>query len=296
MALSNRKPAVLISAAMLVAGFGCALPDEKATTPSAAAELGGGHPVAVGVPYPKQDSVANVARPTHRPAVSTKKGKRSSRKDRNESDKLLAAGKPEVWKPGDSKEPGSSKSPPTDPSAATPKDPKHKWKVDVEPQHPHSRAPQPGSETITSETSDPATDAEGYGNDPRYAEITAASITGYAKKAVFSLTFAGRLPKKTPGNETVMSVSFGLDKKNEGVSVNASSDKSGWRANVNGGSSFPGTLSISGDTLSMSLPWKALGGKGGFSWYADSSWTRSTHADTYYSFDSAPNEQPKAYP
>jgi hypothetical protein len=163
-------------------------------------------------------------------------------------------------------------------------------------QRPRKRPPRPsGPAAKVSRVRDPAPDAETRGDAPSYVEITEASIAGHPDSAVFSISVAGKIPKKMPDNDTVTYVSFALQRKDRTYSVNASCERDGWRANVNGGRSFPGAFSISGKTLTMSVPWESVGGKKGFDWRADSSWTRSSLVDTHYGLDSAPNDRDKRY-
>jgi hypothetical protein len=155
------------------------------------------------------------------------------------------------------------------------------------------RSPGPGA--TVSRLKDPVPDAETRGDAPDYIEIAESSVTGSSKSALFSVTFTGPLPGRMPNNETVTYMSFSLQRKGRNFSVNASCERDGWRANVNGGKTFPGGFSIRGKTLSMSVPWKSIGGNKAFGWRVDSSWTRSNTLDTYYGLDSAPNDQDKRY-
>jgi hypothetical protein len=147
-----------------------------------------------------------------------------------------------------------------------------------------------------SSVKDPAADADTHGETPAYVEITGASFTGGPQRVVLSQSFAGDVPEAMPDEDTYTYVGFTLEGRGKDTTVSATCDSDGWRADVDGASTFPGKFSIHGKTLQIALPWDAVGGKGRFVWYSRSSWTRSTLLNTYYAFDTAPNDERGRYP
>jgi hypothetical protein len=271
------KRTLLTLLAVALAGASCSFPDSTSDAPAAGVELhtnGKGQvkdqtPVDKGV-----NRVANRPRREKRRVVIAFDGPATDKKTEDGSTREGKGG-------NDGGVPGSG-------TTTT--------KFGGELQKPERKKPQPPGPGVTvSKVNDPVPDAETRGDAPDYIEIAESSITGNRKSALFSVTFTGNIPGRMPDKETVSYMGFSLRRKGRDFSVNASCERDGWRANVNGGRNFPGGFSIRGKTLSMSVPWESIGGKKAFDWRVDSSWTRSTTLDTYYGFDSAPNDRDKRY-
>jgi len=138
-------------------------------------------------------------------------------------------------------------------------------------------------------------DAEKSGITPRYPEASSIEIVGGRRAFTVTLGFDGRLPRTMPNENTFMIVGFSLSGKNEnddGYAFGAQGTREGWAPYAGGrkeASEFPGSFSINGDRIEMSIPWKFVGGARPFEWYANSSWFSHISGVTSYMFDVIPN-------
>lgn len=154
----------------------------------------------------------------------------------------------------------------------------------------------PGPRGNTSSAKDPPNDAENHGDTPDYIDITRATVSDRGGEAVFTATFAGDVPQAMPDNDTFSYVGFTLKRRGEDRSVSASCSDEGWQPAAGGGGSFSGDFSLRGNSIVWVVPWSAVGGRGRFTWFVDSSWTQSGTLDTYWAFDSAPDGQDARFP
>ena len=148
----------------------------------------------------------------------------------------------------------------------------------------------------SSETVDSATDREGTG--PGYGEIVRASVEGEGDVVTFSVQVAEALPKRLP-DEANMIVGIGLQEEPEhgAVAVIAQGTATGWTAVVQGdeGSRPVKDWSVTGDTVTWTVPWAWVGGPRAFEWGTSLQlFDFSTDAGT--ASDMAPNSGPEAFP
>jgi hypothetical protein len=143
---------------------------------------------------------------------------------------------------------------------------------------------------------DSASDGEGNGDTPNYAEMTRASVRGTGENVELTVTFAEALPQAMPDGNTFMAVGFRFEGKREKPYVYADGDRSGWTPGVSSSDSYPGEFSVSGNKMIFTLPWSALGGAQKFKWYANDSWVKSGLVTTSYLFDEVPNLERAHYP
>ena len=142
---------------------------------------------------------------------------------------------------------------------------------------------------------EPRPDAEKSGLTPKYPEATSIDILGERRAFTVTLGFDGQIPKSMPDKNTFMVVGFALsgEKKNDdGYAFGAQGNSDGWApyaGRQKEAAEFPGTFSIEGSNIEMSIPWKFIGGPRPFEWYANSSWFTHTAGVTSYLFDVIPD-------
>jgi hypothetical protein len=148
---------------------------------------------------------------------------------------------------------------------------------------------------------EPDPDAEKSGIAPDYGDIVSTNLKGTQAALEVTITFRAALPDRMPDDKTYMIAGFGLTAKDreEGYAFGVSADTSGWKAY--GGSAkddgkFRGEYSVSGNTVSLTLPWSIIGGARPIEWYSQASWFRSLAGTTHYSLDMLPNDGPAKYP
>jgi hypothetical protein len=137
-------------------------------------------------------------------------------------------------------------------------------------------------------------DLEGDDEAPRYADLKHVLLRSEADSFVARLTFAARLPRRMPDEQTAMLTSIDTQRGDREVSIYAEVSSRGWRAHTDASSKFPGTLAVEGATVTMRVPHSLVGRK--FDWYSHASWTRSSLVTTFYSFDFAPDDQKGKFP
>lgn len=147
---------------------------------------------------------------------------------------------------------------------------------------------------------EPDQDADKEGVAPDFADILSTRVEGAGPNLVVTITFWGQLPDRMPDEQTYMVAGFGLTgpKGSQGYAFGASADAKGWTAYGGGkkGREFPGEFSVSGDTVTFTIPWSAIEGPRPFEWYAQASWFKSLAGTTHYSLDALPNDGPAKYP
>lgn len=153
---------------------------------------------------------------------------------------------------------------------------------------PQPSDPQPV--TVTDLRGDP----EGEGSAPAYVDLETVRLQATGDLFIAELTFAGRIPTKMPNDGTATLASIEVDRRGKQVSVYAEASDDGWRAHTNRSAEFPGSLEIDGRTLRFTLARSFFGNE--FSWYAHSSWTKSSATDTDYFFDFAPDDRNGRFP
>lgn len=149
----------------------------------------------------------------------------------------------------------------------------------------------------TASMPDPSGDPEGEGDVPSYMDLTNARLVQDGGLRIV-LDFAHTLPAHMPDNRINMIAGVDLRIGKREVSIYAEGSDNGWRARTNetDASSFPGTLSRSGNTLILDVTGSFLGKAERFTWYGHSSWTRSTLTNTDYAFDQAPDINRAEFP
>jgi hypothetical protein len=161
-----------------------------------------------------------------------------------------------------------------------------------------SRGEDPRTASVLVTEPDPDADKEGVA--PEFADILSTRVEGAGPDLRITITFRGRLPDRMPDDQTYMVAGFGLTgpKDSQGYAFGASADSKGWTAYGGGknGRKFPGEFSVSGDTVTFTIPWSAIEGPRPFDWYAQSSWFKSLAGTTHYSLDALPNDGPAKYP
>lgn len=147
---------------------------------------------------------------------------------------------------------------------------------------------------------DSSSDARKQGLTPGYAEATGASVQGLGESVRFTMTFAGDVPE-TVQKDQYMVLAFGITGREEGqgFAVGATGDENGWKpyAGAKGENrKFPGRFQISGNQVSLELPWSYVRGPRAFEWYASTGWYGKVANQTHYSFDAVPNERAGKFP
>jgi hypothetical protein len=158
----------------------------------------------------------------------------------------------------------------------------------------------PSLARASGEVADPATDAKSQGLNPRYTEITGASVQGLGKNVLFTVTFGGSVPETFP-KEEYMVVALGITGRSDddGFSVGAVANDKGWETyggtrGENG--KLPGRFDISGNEMTFEVPWSFVKGPRAFEWYASSGWYGQVANQTHWSFDGAPNDRAAEFP
>lgn len=145
-----------------------------------------------------------------------------------------------------------------------------------------------GSIVWVARTTDAAGDTEDSGTSPGYVDLRRASIADRGRGRVrFRLEVAAPFEERMSGS-TYVYLEFRLEGEGRDVSLVAEGDANGWGVYL-GEDLLPGRFVIDGSTMTFTVPWKSVGGRGAFDWYVASSWTRSTLLDTDYSFDRVPD-------
>lgn len=158
-----------------------------------------------------------------------------------------------------------------------------------------SRDPATASATVT----DPAADTQSSGETPPYTDIIEAGIRGRGRTVRLITTFRGAVPPKMSDSSTIMSVETTIRRSGRTYSVYADGDDDGWTAYISSRGEtrrLEDAFSVSGATTRLKIPWAMIGGPGKLRWSASSSWTRTTLTDTYYAFDSVPEDSRARYP
>jgi hypothetical protein len=142
---------------------------------------------------------------------------------------------------------------------------------------------------------EPRPDAEKSGLTPKYPEATSIDIKGARRAFTVTLGFDGQIPKSMPDENTFMVVGFALSGETEdddGYAFGAQGNSDGWEpyaGRQKEAAEFPGSFSIGGNNIEMTIPWKFIGGPRPFEWYANSSWFTHTAGVTSYLFDVIPD-------
>ncbi|HEX2295025.1 MAG TPA: hypothetical protein VHN37_06915 [Actinomycetota bacterium] len=162
-----------------------------------------------------------------------------------------------------------------------------------------STGTDPRNASVTVTEPDPDADTEGVA--PEFADILSTRVEGAGPDLRVVLTFRGELPQQMPDDKTYMVAGFGMTGpkgQSQGYAFGASADTTGWKAY--GGAkdkrSFPGDFTVAGDTITFTIPWRAVQGPRQFEWYAQASWFKSLAGTTHYSLDALPNDGPAKYP
>jgi hypothetical protein len=154
--------------------------------------------------------------------------------------------------------------------------------------------------TASSDLNEPDPDGRSQGLTESYAELLAVSVKGLGKHVRITMLFNGEVPQQMPNDKTIMVIGFQMLRGKEGSFAFAgqATDK-GWQPYAGGKSKqtdFPGEFDVSGDTITMEIPWSYVGGAHPFKWLATSNWFRSLANTTHYLFDLAPNKGQANYP
>jgi hypothetical protein len=153
----------------------------------------------------------------------------------------------------------------------------------------------PSFARLSASAEEPEPDSEREGPlVPDYSEATRLAVKGLGDKIRFTWTFADDVPQQMPNGNTVMVLGLGIsgEKRNDGYALGAQGSTEGWHAYAgykNETRRFPGTFFVRGDTIEMTVRWKALGGPRPFDWFASANWFSQTGDVTSYSFDEIPN-------
>jgi hypothetical protein len=139
-------------------------------------------------------------------------------------------------------------------------------------------------------------DAEKSGVTPDYPEANSIQLLGSKRNLSVTFGFEDKLPKSMPDENTFMIVGFALSGEHEGddgYAFGAQASNGGWQPYAGGrkeASGFPGSFSIDGHEIHMTIPWDSIGGPRPFEWYANSSWFSHVANVTSYMFDVIPND------
>lgn len=155
---------------------------------------------------------------------------------------------------------------------------------------PAPEGPAPASVTVTDLTGDP----QGEGTAPGYMDLELVTLRQSTELMVAELTFSKRVPTAMPNGGVNMLTSIEVDRGGRKVSVYAEGSENGWRAHTNRSAEFPGSMEVAGKTIRFTLARSFFGNE--FSWYAHSSWTKSTTVNTDYFFDFAPDDHNGRFP
>lgn len=147
---------------------------------------------------------------------------------------------------------------------------------------------------------EPNPDRTGAAASPSYAELVEASLVGLGTHLRLKLVFAAPLPERISDPGKILIAGFGLERKEQNLSLFARGDRRGWRAFISGGKGdqrFRGKWSVSGSSIEFLLPWQRLGGAQPLEWAAVCTLIEAaTGAPVQRSTDSIPNERSGRYP
>lgn len=154
--------------------------------------------------------------------------------------------------------------------------------------------PARGSAVVT----DPPADGDTSGETPDYADILRASMSGRGKMVQIRTLVVASLPDRMPDDDTFMGIETRIERKKGRYSIIVEGDHNGWRASIsrNGKSRSLSGLAIEDDSVTIAIPWSAIGGAGRLKWETHAGWTRATLTQTHYAFDSAPSYGAARYP
>ena len=131
------------------------------------------------------------------------------------------------------------------------------------------------------------------GSPPDYARMVSGAIQGLGQDVRLSVTVGGTLPQQMSDSSEYMIVSWNVsgDKKHQSVGFSAQGTNKGWSISAGGNNGtvpYPGTYSVSGNTISLTFPWSFVGGARPFEWSASSSWFQNGGSSQSYSEQNIP--------
>ena len=131
------------------------------------------------------------------------------------------------------------------------------------------------------------------GSPPDYARMVSGAIQGLGEDVRLSVTVGGTLPQQMSDSSTYMIVSWNVsgDKQHQSVGFSAQATEKGWSISAGGNNGtvpYPGTYSVSGNTISLTFPWSFVGGPRRFEWSASSSWFQNSNGSQSYSEQNIP--------
>jgi hypothetical protein len=126
---------------------------------------------------------------------------------------------------------------------------------------------------------------------PAYADVVSVVIEDAGELARISVTMAGPLPTSLDGGE-VEGVGVDLFRDRGDFQVFASGERDGWFGYLytpDGFVKYPGSFEIAGDTMSFTLRWDSMGGRGAGDFSAFVDWSGpGPQGDNPFSQDLAP--------
>lgn len=138
---------------------------------------------------------------------------------------------------------------------------------------------------------DRASDREGQGDSPAYADLVQACVREDGEALILSATAAAALPSKAPDRDTAFGLGFVLRGGDTETFVQAELGDAGWTVHLTRGDgrrTLPGAAAGSGSTLRITLAAAEVPGAA-LRWSGETSWSRSTVLSTAYAFDAAPD-------
>lgn len=108
-----------------------------------------------------------------------------------------------------------------------------------------------------------------------------------------SATFNGLLPARMPNRYDYLIVSWNIagDAHHPTVGLSAQATDKDWNVaagNNNGTVTYPGSVAVTGDSVTLTFPWTLLGGAHPFSWSASASWFDTSPGPGGYSEQNIP--------
>ena len=160
---------------------------------------------------------------------------------------------------------------------------------------PGSREPgDKGQETeiVRSALADPSDDTDSYGEEPAYGDLSGAAVEAHPQGLFLQARSAENYPAEMPDEGSNFTLSFSFKGPNGDFYVGAEADNTGWDGDIARNQktfAFTGEVRVEGSAVTIVVPWEQIGGRAPFRWYLDSSWTRQTDLQTYFSFDRTPD-------
>jgi hypothetical protein len=139
-------------------------------------------------------------------------------------------------------------------------------------------------------------DAYTRGPTPDYADLKVASLDDTGELLEMTMTFNGSVPARMPDEDTYMAIAWNIaaKRKDKDWVFGAYATSKGWVAfagDESGQKPFPGTISVEGSDVLMTLPWDYIGGRQALRWSASSTWlVNEGKRKTRHAVDRFPNK------